>query len=251
MKQVFHYPETQQINILDSRYYTNDHKVYYPSVTTILEVYPKGFGFNQWLKDLGQNADAVLERAGAFGSKIHQATEALNDGLEIKWADDKGNAYYTVEEWKTLLKYAEFWRLVSPKLVANEKSLCSPELGYGGTLDRVVDIGGEYWLIDIKTSNYLHKSHELQLSAYAMLWNECFPDEPIVNTAILWLKASTRTQKIDVEGKLFQGVGWQLKTFDRHYTDTFKIFKHTQAIWKEEHPVYRPLNQQYPDTIKL
>jgi len=250
MKQIFHKPEAKQINILDSRFYQNEDGQYLPSVTTILDVYPKGFGFNQWLQDVGSNASAVLDRAAKFGSTVHGAAEHLNAGHELKWADEDGNARFAVDEWKALLKYAEFWKLCTPKLVANEKSLCSDALGYGGTLDMVVTIGGELWLIDIKTSNYLHTTHELQLSAYAELWNDTHPDK-IERTGILWLKASTKTTKIDLERCIFQGNGWQLKTFDRHYSDAFKIFKHVHAIWNEENPNYKPLNQIYPDTIKL
>lgn len=251
MKQIFHKPEVKQLNVLDSRYYTNGDNNYYPSVTEILNVYPKGFGFDQWLKDVGANSSAIVERAGEFGSKIHNATEDLNNGIELNWLDENGKGLYSIEEWKTILKYAEFWNMVKPVLIANEKSFCSSKLKFGGTLDRVLNICGENWLVDIKTSNYLHTSHELQLSAYAMIWNEFNPDSPIINTAILWLKASTKTQKIDVEKQIFQGAGWKLKTFDRHYSDAFKIFLHTQAIWQEENPNYRPLNQIYPDSIKL
>lgn len=251
MKQVFHNSEARQINILDSRFYQNRDGQYLPSVTSILDVYPKGFGFNQWLQDVGSNASVVLERAAKFGSTVHGAAEHLNAGHELNWADENGKAHFSVDEWKAILKYAEFWRLCSPKLVANEKSLCSDALGYGGTLDMVLDIAGSRWLIDIKTSNYLHTTHELQLSAYAHLWNEENPDFPIENVGILWLKASTRTQKIDIDKGIFQGHGWQLKTFERHYSDSFKIFQHVHAIWNEENPNYKPLNKIYPDTIKL
>ena len=250
-KQVFHKPEVKQVTFLDSRYYTNDNTNYYPSVTTILDVYPKGFGFEQFLKDVGNNATEIVTRAAEFGSKIHNLTEDLNNGHEIKWADENGVAKFTLQEWQALLKFAEFWRLCTPTLIANEKSFCSELLGYGGTLDRVVIIAGVRWLIDIKTSNYIHTSHELQLAAYAELWNHFNPHEPIEQTGILWLKASTRTQKIDPEKNIFQGNGWQLKTFNRHYTDAFTIFKYTQEIWREENPTYRPANLIYPDSIKL
>lgn len=253
--QAFHDTDLRQINFLDSRYYTFDGKKFLPSVTTILEVYPKGFGFDQWLKDMGSNASMVAERAAAIGSKIHQLTEELNNGQELKWADEEGNAYFTLDEWKLLLRYADFWGKLTPELIANEKSFCSEKLEYGGTLDRVLKIAGKRYLVDIKTSNYLHTSHELQLSAYAELWNEFNPHEPIEGTGILWLKANIRTDKIDIDKEIFQGVSesgaWQLKIYERHYTDAFKIFKHTQAIWKEENPRYVPANMVLPDRIKL
>lgn len=249
--QVFHDSETKQINYLDERFYTNDSIKYYPSVTTILDVYPKGFGFNQWLKDVGSNATEIANRAAADGSAVHNATEDLNNGLEVQWVNELGKPNYNILQWELILKFKRFWELCTPELIANEVSYCSENLKFGGTLDRVLMIGGKRYLIDIKTSNYLHNSHELQLSAYAVMWNEKNPELPIEGTAILWLKANTLTEKIDLEKQVFQGKGWQLKIFERHYNDAFEIFKCTQRIWELENPNYKPANKIYPDTIKL
>lgn len=256
MIHTIHKPEVEQINFLDQRFYTNDNgKTFYPSVTTILEVYPKGFGFESWLKDVGNNATEIANRAAEIGSKVHDLTEQLNMGIQLSWADEFGIAKYTKQEWEMILRYADFWKKCTPKLIANEKGFCSEVLGFGGTIDRVVIIGGKRYLIDIKTSNYLHKSQELQLAAYATMWNNFNPQSPIEETAILWLKPSIRTEKIDVEKGIYQGVSeagaWQLKTFERHYTDAYKIFEFTHAIWKEENPTYKPANKILPDRIML
>lgn len=253
--QLFHNPETRQINFLDERFYTNDNKVYYPSVTQILSVYPKGFGFESWLKEVGNNANEIVSKAAAIGSIAHQASEDLNNGQEIFWADENGNAKYSQLEWELILRFVDFWEKCRPELIANEKNFCSPELGYGGTLDRVLMIAGKRYLMDIKTSNYLHTTHELQLSAYATIWNKFNPQYPIEETAILWLKPSIRTEKLDIEKGIYQGVSaagaWQLKTFERHYTDAYRIFEHTLAIWREENPSYKPANKILPDRVKL
>jgi hypothetical protein len=255
MNRIFHNEELKQINFLDNRYYLwhNDkgEEVYFPSVTTILNVYPKGFGFDQWLKDVGNNAQQIVERAGELGSKIHECCEHLNNGKQLKWLNEDGKPQYTLQEWEMLLRYYEFWTTCAPVLIANEQSTFNPAEEYAGTLDMVVMIGGVRWLLDIKSSNYLHKTYELQMAAYAMAWNVRNPDEPIEQTGILWLKASTLTSKIDLEKRIFQGKGWQIKSFERHYTDAYKIFKHVQAIWKEENPNYKPANKIYPDNIKL
>lgn len=255
MEKVIHNKKLQQINVLDERFYTFNNVDFYPSCTEILNVYPKGFGFNQWLKDVGGNATEIVERAARFGSIIHNATELLNNNIELKWLDDNGNKNFEIEEWKAILKFTDFWRKTKPKLIANELSLCSEQLGYGGTLDRVVEINNKRYLIDIKTSNYIHKTHELQLSAYAMLWNEFNPTLLIDDIAVLWLKASIRTDKIDFDKKTVQGISdagaWQLKFFDRHYSESFKIFQYTHAIYKEENPNCKPKNLLFSDRIKL
>lgn len=242
----FHDPKLKKIEFLDERYYTYDGVKFFPGVTTILDVYPKGFGFDQWLKDVGSNASQIVDRAADFGSKIHKVSERLDNGEEIRW--DEG---YSLEEWQCINKFVTFHKNVNPVLVANEISMCSEKLKYGGTLDRVYTINGKRWLLDIKTNNFLYKTHELQLSAYATMWNEKFPDTQIEATGILWLKAQTRTEKVDHAKGIMQGIGWQVKTFDRHYTDAYKVFEHTHRIWREENPNYVPHNLVYPDTLSL
>lgn len=257
MNTVIHNPEQQKIFVLGEGFYPSptDKDKFYPGCTTILDVYPKGHGFQQFLKDVGNNANEIVERAGQFGSKIHASTELLNNGGELTWIKENGEGNFTLDEWKCLLRYYDFWQKINPVLLANELKLCSDKLRYGVTIDRVVKINGRMFLIDIKTSNYIHKSHELQLAANAIIWNEFNPNNPIDRTAVLWLKANIRTDKIDFEKDVYQGVSdagsWQLKTFDRHYSEAFKIFQMTQAIWEEENPNYKPANKILPDRISL
>lgn len=245
---VFHDVEAEQINFLDERFYTVDGKIFYPSVTTVLDVYPKGYGFVQWLKDLGNNADEVLKRAGEQGSKVHDAIDQFLKGFTVSWVDLDGKPNYTLEEWQMILKFTDFWNTWNPEILANESKLVSEKLGLGGTIDIVCRINGEVWLIDFKTSNAIHTSYELQIAAYATMWNE--NNEPKIDrTGIMWLKSQTRGA--DKTGKKIQGQGWIIKEFDRHYSEAFKIFNHCHAIWKEEHPTYTPKNMIYPDKIKL
>lgn len=278
----FHSPENKQVNFLDERFYTLDNETFYPSVTTILGVYPKGYGFNKWLKENGEEADEILQKAGEEGGKVHDAIDRIIKGLEVKWThtfidtvniqtvdslaqfveDDKNGlrdkymkevAFYNIDEWKMVLKFVDFVTTFSPIFIANEFNIISVEMRIGGTLDIVCDIKlgdvWERWLIDVKTSNYIHKTHELQLATYAVMFNEKNPDMVIDKTGILWLKAQTKGY--DKSGKKIQGNGWQLKEFDRHYLDAYKVFEHVRAIWDEENPNYKPKNMIYPDRIKL
>lgn len=275
---VFHDPANKQINFLDCRYYTTDNITFYPSVTTVLGVYPKGYGFNKWLKENGENADEILEKAGEEGSKVHDAIDRMIKGHEVKWThtfvdtmqiqtvesaarfiDDcshglqdkyiKEIQYYNADEWRMILKFVDFCEKNEPVFIANEFNIISDAMRIGGTLDIVCDINGERWLIDVKTSNYIHKTHELQLAVYAKMFNEKNPDMLIDRVGILWLKAQTRGE--DKKGKVIQGPGWQLKEFDRHYEDSYKLFRHIRAIWDEENPDYRPKNMIYPDRVSI
>lgn len=246
---LIHQPENQQINFLDSRYYSKTDGVYYPSVTTVLNVYPKGKQFEQWLKDVGLNADDIVRRAANQGTNVHNAIDKYLKGEEVKWATETGHANYILEEWLMFLKFVEFWSTWNPKMIANEFNLISDTYKLGGTIDIMCEINGERWLLDAKSSNSLHTTHELQLAAYAMMWNEVNPQFRVDRTGIIWLKALTRGA--DKLKKSIQGKGWQIKEYDRHYTEAWKLFQHTRAIWDEENPNYKPANMIYPDRIKL
>lgn len=111
---IIHNNDIEQITFLDERFYLDDKTgLYQPAVTTILDVYPKGYGYTQWLKDLGSNADEVMKRAGEQGSKIHDAIDLYLNGTELKWTDgEKDN--YTIDEWLMILKFVEFYKTYKP-----------------------------------------------------------------------------------------------------------------------------------------
>lgn len=241
----FHNKEVHQVSFLDEHFYTDDNETFYPSVTTILDAYPKGHGFREWLKNNGANSDKILREAGEKGSKVHEAVEIYLKGFEIMWTEDM----YTEQEWQMIARFVEFFETYSPRIIAIEKQLINKDYGIGGTLDFVCMINDQVFLIDHKTSNNIYKSHELQLSAYATMWNEQYTDLQIERSGILWLNAKTRGA--DRQGKKIQGKGWQLKEFDRPCQESFKIFKHCKAIYDEENPDSKPKNLLYPDRFKM
>lgn len=249
---IVHDPKHQQINFLDERFYTSGNGIYYPSVTTILDVYPKGQGFHNWLKSFGIQSEEIVKKAAQQGTNVHNAIDRYLNGEKLQWSDNE-QSNYSLEEWLMILKFEEFWKLTTPKILAHELSLVSEELEFGGTIDLVCSIKNplgkpEIWLIDHKTSNSIHTSHELQLAAYATMWNLLNPKYKIERTGILHLKAGTRGY--DSKGEKIQGKGWQIKEFDRSYHEAYEVFKHVHAIWKEENPTYKPKNKIYPDSIQ-
>jgi hypothetical protein len=64
-------------------------------------------------------------------------------------------------------------------LEQSEIPLVSDTLRYGGTLDAIGQVGGERALIDFKTSNGTYADHVIQVAAYANLWSERFPEQPL------------------------------------------------------------------------
>lgn len=234
-----------QITIGDQRFYRRE-EIYYPSVTYILSCYPKGKWFEDWLKENGENSNIIAAEAAEKGSNVHKAIELLLEGQEPTWINESGYVNYSLYEWQMIIRFADFWNTVKPKLIKSEYHIFSNEHIYAGTIDLVVEIEDQLWILDTKTSNALHTTYELQVASYAKAWNE-HHERKINQTGILWLKSKTQKTSKD----RLQGKGWQIKTFDRNYEESFELFKKVYDIFKIEHPDAEPISNQYPNRIKL
>lgn len=240
-------PELKQINFLDRRVYQRAEGVFYPSVTTILQYMPKAKFFETWIKDVGHNADIIMRKAGDEGTQTHNAIEDLLLGNEVTWMDDFGNARYNETVWGMIVKFKQFWDMAKPELISTEEFTFSDTHKYAGTADLVVKINGEVWLIDIKTSNSLHKSYDLQLAAYAQ---SLFEQKgiKIERTGILWLKSTRRSES--KKSDEFFAKGWELKPIDE-IEKNFELFKMIYRLYELENPTTEPVYYSYPTTIKL
>jgi len=246
IKRIVEYKEgDKQVNVLDSRFYMREGK-YYPSVTSVLNYFPKNQFFHSWLKDVGHNADIIASKAAGEGTQVHTAIDRFLNGEEITWIDEFGKAQYNLDVWKMILKFTDFWNTHKPELISTEYHVFSDTHEYAGTADLIVKINNKLWLLDIKTSNSLHTSYGLQLAAYAMAWNETH-NEVIEETGILWLKASTRTEG---KGDTIQGKGWQLKPYS-NILSNFMMFKNIYEIYKMENPNFKPYTEMLPTSVKL
>ena len=246
IKRIVEYAEgDKQVNVLDSRFYRREGN-YYPSVTSVLNYFPKNQFFHAWLKDVGHNSEIIANKAAGEGTQVHQAVDAFLNGEEITWIDEYGNAKYNLDVWRMILKFADFWNTHKPELIATEYHLFSDEHKYAGTADLVVRMFDNIWLLDLKTSNSLHTSYDLQLAAYATAWNETH-DEKVTHTGILWVKANTRSEG---KGDKIQGKGWELK-FVNDIEKNFKMFKNIYEIYTLENPNFKPVTEMLPTTVKI
>lgn len=240
-------PDLKQINFLDRRVYQRSEGVFYPSVTTILQYMPKNKFFEQWMKDVGHNADLIMRRAGKEGTQVHEAAEQLVLGEEVSWMDDYGKARYSQIVWEMILKFYNFWTTLKPELISSEDFVWSDKHKYAGTADLVVKMNNETWLLDIKTSNSIHKSFDLQLASYAKGLEES-KGIKIDRTGIIWLKAHTRgpsKQKNTIQGK-----GWKLLQIDE-IEKNFELFQNIYNLYKLDHPTTEPIYYKYPTTLKI
>jgi hypothetical protein len=229
-----------RITFLDARFYQTEDGGFVPSVTTILDAYPKGPEYYAWLKKVGEDSDTIRDEAGRRGSVVHNLTERYDNGEEVCMMNDEGHISYKIAEWKYFERYVEFRRRFSFAIHHTEINLISESLGFAGTLDRVIELNGERILLDIKTANSIYPSYWLQLAAYEqLLLNEC--SETVDKVGILWLNAKTRT---DGTKGAIQGTGWQLITRDNTERD-YQLFKATHALWLAENDTLKPNQISY------
>jgi len=245
---VFLDSKAKQVNVLDERFYTLDNKTFFPSVTTVLQSYPKGAFFEQWLRDTGNNSKTILREAGIKGTNVHNAIEHYLKGGKLVWIGEDGNENYSLEEWKMICKFMDFFNYegINRDSLEIEEILFSKHMRLGGTGDLVVEIDNENWFIDHKTSNAIHKTYRIQLAVYKKMWELQNPGRTIDRYGVLWVNAKTRTAKPPLQGK-----GWQIKEFTDYYDHDIKLYENVRAIWDEENPNYKPKNLSFSNEFAI
>jgi hypothetical protein len=170
-------------------YTWNDGRAIYsplPSVTTIIKVIDKSGPLVGWAKRetaacAVRNLDALIamreaggdaaatdwlkripdyqrDSAADVGTRVHKLVEQLALGVE---------PVVTAEEAPFVDGYRRFLADYRPHFLAVEEMVCSLRHGYAGTLDAVAVIGGETWVLDVKTGSGVYAETGLQLAAYA------------------------------------------------------------------------------------
>jgi hypothetical protein len=236
--------DATQITLPDSRYYRRNGK-YYPSVTYVLGYYPKGKFFENWLKQVGFSADYIVKKAAEEGTQVHELAEAYLNGEELNFLDERGRPQYNPDVWQMFLRFVEFWETHKPTLIETEVHLFSDELKIAGTCDLIVEMNGELWLLDLKTSNQLQTVYELQTAVYGQCYEECF-GKKIDRYGILWLKSSKRGTKKDK----MQGKGWEIVESTRSFEENIDIFKTVKRLFDLENPTHSPVFTEFRTTAK-
>lgn len=215
---------------------------YLPSSTWICGSYPKGVAFYKWLADKGwDQAEKIKTDAGARGSKVHQACEALIKGevlnYETQFINPKTEQLelFTVEEWVAILSFKRWYEKENPEILLVERVLVSEKYGYAGTVDLVYRKDGQTVLLDIKTGQNIWPEYELQVSSYKQALIEMGLFEKIDRLEILQL------------GYNKNKAGYKLTEVE----DKFDLFLAARQIWANEFPDERPKERDYPLQISL
>ncbi len=92
----------KQITMPDSRYYRRNGE-YYPSITYVLQYYPKGKHFENWLKQVGYASEYIVKKASEDGTQVHELVEKYLNGEELSFLNKHGDPQYNPEIWQMFL----------------------------------------------------------------------------------------------------------------------------------------------------
>jgi hypothetical protein len=240
--------DAKQITMPDSRYYRRNGK-YYPSITYVLQYYPKGKFFEDWLKKVGYASEHIVRKAGEQGTETHEMIESYLNGEELNFLSASGYPQYNPDVWQMFLRFVDFWETYKPKLIETEVHLFSDEIKVAGTCDMVceIEIDGktELWIIDFKTSNHLQTTYDLQTAVYGKCYEECF-GKKADRYGVLWLKSSKRKA---AEGKI-QGKGWEMYESSRTQEENIDIFMTVKKLFDLENPKHSPVFTEFRTQVK-
>jgi hypothetical protein len=157
-----------------------------------------------------------------------------------------GSPQYDLHVWKMFLRFVDFWETSGAELVETEVFLYSDTLNVAGTCDLVCKINDKLWVIDLKTSNQLQTTYDVQAAVYSRCFEECY-DQKVDRVGILWLKSSKRGPRKD---KL-QGKKWEVYESPRSTDENLEIYKNVRALFDLENPELKPLSEKYRTSAKI
>lgn len=149
--------------------------VWYPSVTTIMDVKPKPW-LDAWRDKWGLLAARKTRIANAIGTEFHRCVEQwLDTGAYSVCAPtlDGIPMPSTMTRVDGMVKSWVSWAVsIEGEIKHTELQVVSKAYTYSGTLDAVGTLYGNAMLFDWKTSSRIYDDMQLQLSAYAQAYNE-------------------------------------------------------------------------------
>lgn len=137
----------------------------------------------------GQTLEEARQPACDIGTVAHAMVEADVKGLPLP---DLSSVAEPIRDGanKSFSSWLRWKQATTFELKAAEQSLVSTVHRYGGTFDMAI-ANGKTSLVELKTSNGTYPENVLQLAAYGMLWDEHYPDNPIVEYHLLRLSKTS------------------------------------------------------------
>jgi hypothetical protein len=178
-----------------------------PSVTSVLDVgFPKEYGLIQWfINNTAADIQAKREAALTKGTETHKVFEYF--------AHARFNEKILTPSKREIIRGAIQWsKDMKPEMDQVEAAVCyiDDHIQTAGRVDLVCEIGGERYLVDLKTGHGIYPSYVAQLGLYATALG--------LNKAAVLLLTNTkkgyRFQEVDVK------IGFEL------FEAAFRIYKY-------------------------
>jgi hypothetical protein len=207
------------------RYHTTDGTPV-PGVTTIIGNIAKP-SLIPWANRLGLDGiDSVeyVRKTARIGTLAHEMIQEHLGGEMVEKeqyseeeVDRAENSFRAFLEWEN--------RLGMPlSTIFTEKQLVSDIEMFGGSVDWYGMIGGERWLIDIKTSDVIYPEHIYQVSAYARLL--LTHDYPVDGVRILRVdRSETESYEDRVVGDGELALGWEVFVHARRMYEAIRKYQ--------------------------
>jgi len=166
--------DEKRVDIFNERWYRHPKTgKFYRSVTTILGIIDKGYNYDEWLKNVGHNAEIIVDRAGRFGTEFHKLVELFLNGETVKYADNLhlGDRVAT-ELWERFNIWIDFWKELNEKYKVEYKPegleyiTYSEEFEFAGTIDFICRLDNVLTIMDWKSGNHIGNKEILQMNAY-------------------------------------------------------------------------------------
>lgn len=222
------------------RHWQNHKGQVFPSVTTVLSILDQG-----WLKDwkdrLGDEVAAKVKKEiniddNTYDSIVKHSGAKTSGVISGRSTTIGTKAHKLIEDYlnnKKLSPFAELYPMAHFKNIQDEinkidrirvleANLYSESLGIAGRVDCIADYKGEYAVIDFKTSSKMKddiSSYTLQLTAYALMWNEL------------------QRTNVGLGVIIMSSADGQSKVFKINIDDYVQKLKETIALYKQQNQV--------------
>ncbi|MBU2249512.1 MAG: PD-(D/E)XK nuclease family protein [Gammaproteobacteria bacterium] len=232
----------KRIDVFDERWYqiTLEDKttVDLPSVTTYLEAYPKGYGYEYWLMNT-KDPYKVRDEAGQLGTNVHKMIERTLRGETVSYVEGQ------LQEWERFLSWCVWWKKYTAENKVEfetngvECVVWSTDIQTAGTVDLLAKVNDLYRVHDWKTGNSVEDTAFIQVSVYDFLVRSSIEAETkppiIVQINPKLNKKGVRTYEVDAED------------LDGYVDD----FQHTKSNWLRTNKNPKPKYRSYPSEISL
>jgi hypothetical protein len=238
--------DAEQITKFDERWYRrvlDKKKGTYevvPGVTTYLEAYPKGVGYDLWLMNT-KDPYAMRDEAGQLGTETHKLIELTLHGEMAEYFDGQTK----IEAWERYLSWCLWWKTFTKENVVKYEKEWIEHLTwndidkYAGTVDLIAEVNGKIEIFDWKTGSFVGDTAEIQVSAYA----ESVGLE--LNKQILIANIVQLNPKLNKKGVRVREINRD------EILSNFEDFKHIQKIWHRENKNAKPKFLTYPTKVNL